>query len=95
MKRLIKEISDCQVELPLSVQNSIFLRYDKTRSDFMRALIFGSSETPYAHGAFVFDIYFGPDYPKISPFVSLVTTGGGKVRFNPSKQKTFHIYFYI
>jgi ubiquitin-protein ligase len=43
--------------------NSIFLRYDKNNINFMRALIFGASETPYAHGAFMFDIYFGEEFP--------------------------------
>jgi ubiquitin-protein ligase len=29
----------------------------------MKALIMGASGTPYAHGAFEFDIYFEDTYP--------------------------------
>jgi ubiquitin-protein ligase len=64
--------------------NSIFLRYDKDKMNFMRALIFGASETPYAHGAFIFDIFFGENFPKEPPQVKLVTTGNALVRFNPN-----------
>ena len=31
--------------------------------DVMRAIIFGSSGTPYAHGAFMYNLYFADDYP--------------------------------
>lgn len=64
--------------------NSIFLRYDSDRMDCMRTIIFGSSGTPYAHGAFLYDMYFGEDYPSRPPKMKLSTTGHGKVRFNPN-----------
>ncbi len=35
--------------------------------DYMKALIFGSEGTPYAHGAFIFDIYIPPEYPYVPP----------------------------
>jgi ubiquitin-protein ligase len=44
----------------------------------------GSKNTPYAHGAYVFDVYFGEDYPQHPPKVQLATTGSGRVRFNPN-----------
>ena len=50
----------------------------------MRALITGPGDTPYAFGAFVFDIYFPADYPAKAPLVNFDTTGGGRVRFNPN-----------
>lgn len=31
--------------------------------DCMRVLIFGASGTPYAHGGFLYEMYFGDDYP--------------------------------
>ncbi len=49
--------------LPCESTNSIFLRYDKIRMDVMRTVIFGSSGTPYAHGAFLYNLHFGDDYP--------------------------------
>ena len=50
----------------------------------MKCIIMGSASTPYAHGAFVYDIYFDDKYPDCSPKVNLSTTGGGKIRFNPN-----------
>ena len=31
--------------------------------DAMQTLIFGSSGTPYAHGAFIYNLLFCDDYP--------------------------------
>jgi baculoviral IAP repeat-containing protein 6 len=50
----------------------------------MKALIFGSEGTPYAHGAFIFDIYIPEEYPNKPPTVSIVSTKGKKIRFNPN-----------
>ncbi|XP_065185419.1 ubiquitin-conjugating enzyme E2 Z-like [Sycon ciliatum] len=54
---------------------------DITRLD---ALIMGPSETPYENGFFHFKFRFPPNYPLSSPRVRFMTTGGGKVRFNPN-----------
>ena len=43
--------------------NSTFVRYDSTSMDYMKACIFGAAETPYAHGAFIFDMAFDDNYP--------------------------------
>lgn len=37
-----------------------------------RALIFAPPDTPYAYGAFAFDILLPPEYPSRPPLVSLV-----------------------
>ena len=52
----------------------------------MRALITAPlpGPTPYSGGLFAFDIYVPDTYPKLSPLVKLLTTGGGKVRFGPN-----------
>ncbi len=47
--------------------------------DLMKAMIFGAADTPYAHGAFVYDIYFDESYPNTPPKCNLTTTGHGKV----------------
>lgn len=52
--------------------------------DAMQAMIFGSSGTPYAHGAFLYNFLFCDDYPSRPPKCLLETTGHGKVRFNPN-----------
>jgi ubiquitin-protein ligase len=45
----------------------------------MKALIMGAAGTPYAHGAFEFDIYCTNTYPKEPPKMNLTTTGNGQV----------------
>jgi len=63
--------------LPIDSTNSIFVRCDTDRVDVMRAIVFGAKGTPYSSGAFVFDVYFGENYPNGPPEVKLITTGGG------------------
>lgn len=50
----------------------------------MKVMIMGAAGTPYAHGAFIYDLYFPDSYPNCAPKCLLVTTGGGQVRFNPN-----------
>lgn len=42
----------------------------------------GPEDTPYGFGCFIFDIHLN-DYPARPPKVQLLTTGNGRVRFNP------------
>jgi len=50
----------------------------------MKIMIMGATGTAYAHGAFVYDLYFGDSYPNKAPSCLLATTGGNSVRFNPN-----------
>lgn len=52
--------------------------------DALRAVIFPAADSPYACGTFVFDILLPPEYPEKPPSVKFMTTGGGRVRFNPN-----------
>ena len=70
--------------LPIEHTNAIFCRADKERADVLKAMVMGAKGTPYANGAFVFDIYFDDNYPNGPPKMNLSTTGAGKVRFNPN-----------
>ena len=51
---------------------------------YVQVLITGPSDTPYANGAFEFDVYFPQDYPNSPPYINLETTGNHTVRFNPN-----------
>ncbi|CAD8207678.1 unnamed protein product [Paramecium octaurelia] len=82
--RLAQEFADMSNSLPVEHTNSIFVRADKDRVDVIKALIMGASGTPYAHGAYLFDIYFEDQYPNTPPKMNLSTTGSGKIRFNPN-----------
>eukprot|EP00331_Platyophrya_macrostoma_P030951 CAMPEP_0176435706 /NCGR_PEP_ID=MMETSP0127-20121128/17498_1 /TAXON_ID=938130 /ORGANISM="Platyophrya macrostoma, Strain WH" /LENGTH=1202 /DNA_ID=CAMNT_0017818817 /DNA_START=284 /DNA_END=3888 /DNA_ORIENTATION=- len=83
-QRILRELGELSTSLPVFETNSIFVRYDKQRMDVMKALITGSRFTPYAHGAFIFDLYIPDQYPKGPPLCNLETTGNGTVRFNPN-----------
>lgn len=53
----------------------------------VHALITGPFDTPYEGGFFYFLIRCPPDYPIHPPRVKLMTTGEGKIRFNPNLYK--------
>ena len=82
--RLAQEIADLTNSLPMEHTSSIFCRVDKSRVDYMKCCIMGAAGTPYAHGAFIYDVFFDNNYPDQPPKVQLITTGGGSIRFNPN-----------
>uniref|UniRef100_A0A0D6QRL6 UBC core domain-containing protein n=1 Tax=Araucaria cunninghamii TaxID=56994 RepID=A0A0D6QRL6_ARACU len=84
MLHILKEIASLATNLPLEWESSIHVRVDHERVDLLKALIVGPKGTPYQNGVFIFDIYLPPDYPQVPPKVTFLTTGGGKVRFNPN-----------
>lgn len=51
---------------------------------FAQVLITGPSDTPYANGCFVLDVYFPAEYPAVPMLINLETTGRHSVRFNPN-----------
>lgn len=57
---------------------------DQKRVNVVHALITGPVDTPYEYGFFLFKMEFPDTYPHIPPHVTLMTTGGGSVRFNPN-----------
>lgn len=84
VRRMCSEVSSMYSSLPLSWSSTILLRVDEERYDFLRACIFGPEDSPYECGAYLFDIYLPPTYPDQPPKFKLLTTGGGRVRFNPN-----------
>lgn len=83
-RRIAGEVASLFSSLPLSWSSTILLRADEDRYDFLRAVIFGPEETPYDSGAFVFDIWLPMEYPTVPPKFRLLTTGAGRIRFNPN-----------
>lgn len=83
-KALMRESTQLMNSLPIHPNASILVRQDENRMDFVRALITGTTDTPYSRGCFVFDIYFPSSYPADPPLVKIITTGNGTVRFNPN-----------
>jgi len=85
--RLSQEVASLSGSLPLFWASGVLLRVDEDRFDVLRALVFGPEGTPYAHGAFVFDFFLPAAFPRVPPAAKLLTTGGGRVRFNPNLYK--------
>eukprot|EP00588_Corethron_pennatum_P012979 CAMPEP_0194277636 /NCGR_PEP_ID=MMETSP0169-20130528/9911_1 /TAXON_ID=218684 /ORGANISM="Corethron pennatum, Strain L29A3" /LENGTH=450 /DNA_ID=CAMNT_0039021653 /DNA_START=456 /DNA_END=1804 /DNA_ORIENTATION=- len=83
-KRLFKELISYKQSLPVEHGSSIFVRACEQSLNLLRVLIIGPEETPYANGCFFFDVYLPPSYPQECPKVRFLTTGGGKLRFNPN-----------
>lgn len=83
LKKIFRELTAYKTALPIEFGSSIFVRAVENRLDLLRACITGPEDTPYANGAFLFDIYLS-DYPRKPPQVKYLTTGGGKYRFNPN-----------
>ncbi|MCO5604600.1 hypothetical protein L7F22_058768 [Adiantum nelumboides] len=86
-RTISEEMTLFNTRLPLEWDSSIFLRMDEQRMDVLRALIIGPKDTPYENGVFLFDILLEATYPDKPPKVHFLTTGGGKVRFNPNLYK--------
>ena len=84
MKRIKREMSSLITDLPIYSGGSIFVRCDEDKIDAMQVLITGPEGSPYEHGAYIFDLLLPSNYPNSPPKMQLVTTGGGRVRFNPN-----------
>lgn len=82
--RLMREERD------ISMQQTpvIFAQPDESDIYHWMGLILGPPGTPYCLGLFHFDLKFPSDYPNSPPKVTITTTGGGQVRFNPNLYST-------
>ena len=63
-KRLMQELVAMQRDLPVSLQEAIIVRFDEERCDFIKLLIIGSLDTPYAAGCFEYHIWSRPVVPR-------------------------------
>ena len=83
-RRALKEVMNISNNLPISKDSSIYFRYDPGNMSIMKFLIIPNIDTPYAYGCFEFDMYLPSDFPNSPPHVEIITTGGGRFRFNPN-----------
>ena len=75
----------CGVSDNAAFNGRYVLKFDLCTVFFqVHALVIGPRGTPYAGGFFYFLISFTPEYPIKPPHVVLMTTGNGRVRFNPN-----------
>ena len=81
----MRELRSLGADLPQpSCASSILVRYDSEKPAYLRALITGPLNTPYAHGCFEFEIRCGEDYPQHPPKVRILTTKRGTAQFGPN-----------
>lgn len=83
MMRIAAELASL-ADLAVSWASSIVVRSDTGSTDVLRAVVSGPPGTPYENGLLVFDVLLPEDYPASPPKMVLLTTGGGRVRFNPN-----------
>ena len=83
-RKLMQELVALRRDLPLNRREAVVLRFDEERADFIKVVVFGSEDTPYAAGAFEYHVWCPPSYPQVAPNVWLITTGTGRIRFNPN-----------
>ena len=84
MRRVLQEVQGLSKSLPINKESSIFVKYDEENIGIFRFLITGPKDTPYQDGCFLFQMILNNDYPNTPPQVRFLTTGYGKVRFNPN-----------
>ena len=79
-QRIRKDLFEIQKEQP----TGIFVCPEDSDMTLLHAIIRGPDDTPYAGGYFYFQLRFPPNYPASPPKVQIMTTDGGRVRFNPN-----------
>lgn len=62
----------------------IFIHQTEDNFTKIHAIIIGPENTPYYGGFFHFILKFPDGYPFEPPSCKIMTTGGGRVRFNPN-----------
>jgi ubiquitin-protein ligase len=84
VKNIMEEIANIAKNTPIARDSSIFVAFDPKKLTSFVALIMGPKDTPYSSGCFEFNIQLPENYPQSPPKVHIVTTGNGKVSFNPN-----------
>ena len=83
-ERYQKRIKHDLTELYADPVEGIFVVQDENHNNKVHALVIGPKDTPYDGGFFYFLFTYPEKYPLKPPAVKFMTTGDGKVRFNPN-----------
>ena len=65
----MKSVTALEANLPIAWHSSVHVAVDENRQDVMRVLILPDQDTPYANGAFVFDMFLPAEFPDVPPKV--------------------------
>ena len=63
------QLTSLSASLPAHWESSVHVAVDCDRVDVARVLILAAPDTPYAHGAFLFDVFFPHAFPNVPPMV--------------------------
>jgi len=74
-------------ELNASNNDGIWVHFNEDDISQLQILIEGPTSTPYEGGFFIFHVEIPENYPFEPPKCTFLTTGRGKVRFNPNLYK--------
>ena len=80
LPRIRKDIKTILREAP----PGIWISVEESDMTLIHAVITGPEDTPYHGGYFYFRLRCPPNYPAAPPKAEIVTTDGGRVRFNPN-----------
>ena len=83
-KEAIRRIRNDLRQIYSDPPQGIYVVQDEILVTLLHAIIVGPFDTPYEGGFFYFVINCPDNYPHAPPKVKLVTTGKGRVRFNPN-----------
>jgi ubiquitin-protein ligase len=65
----MKSVTALEANMPIAWHSSVHVAVDEERPDMMRVLILPDQETPYANGAYVFDMFLPAEFPDKPPLV--------------------------
>lgn len=68
-KAVMKQLTSLSASLPAHFDSSVHLAVATERTDMARVLILAGPDTPYAYGAFCFDVFFPLSFPTHPPKV--------------------------
>ena len=80
VKDIYKQLKELQK--PDSLYDIYFIT-DENNISLFKFMIIGKKDTPYKNGCFIFDGIFD-NFPNEPPKITFMTTGNGKIRFNPN-----------
>lgn len=65
------QLTSLSGSLPAHFESSVHVAVATERIDMARVLILAGPDTPYAYGAFVFDVFFPATFPNHPPKVRI------------------------
>lgn len=87
-QKFVKRVSS-EIELIRDTLNDFngYVAISEETLQLMKILFIPDYNTPYGGGYFEFDVFISGDYPNSPPKIQFLTTGNGKIRFNPNLYK--------